>query len=234
MHINKCYDKKMELVTHNQEQIQQAIEDGKVQTRDLSSIMEDVIKSLVPQQLLKTMILKADPELIDNYVLVEKVFDPIPWIDPQHVLVIDIPSRIVFDKKVQWSETNRLKKLGFPSEEIPDLIQAHIQSDKSKREEIESTAGQVYKRPENFIFAWTKPEGQKGVLVTQMDRVDLSIYSIATSLPLSLPLVKQYHYFKTVLMYLLREVPLNMKITSLRYAHHTTQGNKLHFFISIK
>lgn len=222
----------MQRVTHNQEEIEKAINEGKAETRNLSSIISGVLMDILPQELRQHMTIEANSQILDAYLSVEKTYDPIPWINPSDVLVCEIPSRIVYDTKAQESEAKRLKEAGFPVHEINDVLQTYIVADKKKREEIEAT--EAYTRPETFVFAWTKPEGKKGVLVTKMDRVKCVIYSVATSIDVAMPLRQQYNYFKSILMYLLSEMPFSLDITSLEYAYETTHGNRLHFFIVIK
>lgn len=223
----------MQRVTHNQEEIQKAIDEGKAETRDLSTIIKGVLMDILPQELREQITIEANSQILDAYLSVEKTYDPIPWINPSDVIVCEIPSRIVYDKKAQKSEATRLKEAGFPGHEINDVLQTYIVADKKKREEVEAS-GQVYTRPETFVFTWTKPEGKKGVLVTEMDRVHCVIYSVATSVDVGMPLRKQYNYFKSILMYLLGEMPFSLDITSLEYAYETTHSNRLHFFIVIK
>ena len=224
----------MQRYTNNQEEIEKAIADGKADTRDLSTIIEQVIIDILPVDLRERMNLESSVDLLDAYKLVEKTFDPIPWVDPNCIVIAEIPSRIIFDKKVQKHEIALLEEKGFPRGEAHNVIESFIVADKKKREEVESVSGQQYTRQEQFIFTWLRPEGKKGVLLTEMDRTKESIYSVATSINVGLNLRKQYNHFKTVLMYLMSEMPFTEKITSLQYAFETTHGNRLHFFISIK
>jgi len=223
----------MQRVTHNQEEIEKAINEGKAKTRDLSTIIRGVIMDILPPELREQITIEANSEILDAYLSVEKTYDPIPWINPSDVLVCEIPSRIVYDKKTQKSEMKRLKEAGFPPHEIKNVLEAYVFADKKKREEVEAS-GQVHSRPDNFVFAWTKPGAKKGVLVTEMDRVRRVIYSVATDVDVGMTLRNQYNYFKTILMYLLGEMPFSLEITSLEYAYVTTHGNRLHFFIVIQ
>jgi len=223
----------MQRVTHNQEEIEKAIADGKAQTRDLSTIIEQVIIDILPPEMRENMALESSVNLLDAYNAVEKSYDPIPWVNPNCVIIAEVPSRVIFDKKVQQQEIAKLKKQGFPANEANAVIESFVAAEKSKREEVEE-AGQPYERPPHFIFTWLKPEGKKGVLVTQMDHTNQVIYSVATSINVALSLRKQYNHFKTVLMYLLSEMPFTQSTSALQYAFETTGGNRLHFFITIK
>lgn len=208
----------MEISTASQEKVSEAIANGNVNMKDMTAIIKACIMDLVPVELQGLVSVEANTELLDYYMAVEKSINPIPWINTEKVLFLEMPPKVLTSPKAVNKERIKLRKGGFPEGEFAEVMSACHSQVEAHRVRAKAV-GEVYKQTEPIVFCYLpEEEANRGVLVTEIDGQYSKIYSNCTCMPFNKSQRLQNLYVKTIVERLLREMPLGPHTRRIQYA----------------